>query len=487
MQCSSPPRSIVWLCLVLCACLGAGPSGGSLRDATADTDARKAFQAALKSEEWRVRQEAYFALGDYDAAWVVDEVLDAMDDEENPAVVLSGIKLLSALRSAEARSELATRMRKAKGSRKSRILLALARQPGTESVPLLMETVQGKDEQAAAQAALALGRKEVRDALPALLVLLKHKSWQLRRAAALALANIAQPPPPKPKKDAPKDAKPFKWAVPDFMKAPEVTQALVASLASSKGRERGDIIHALEAIHEKPYGYNLAAWKKVAAGKEPDAKDLKQRVHPPYVFGIPIYGRRVVLMLDNGLRSGDPHRFGSGERMAELCQVPGGKPIFSARLRTVGEFAQAHFKRCIADMPKGTQFEVIVYNEKVSPAFGKFSSAGSSSRKFIDELFAELRTDNAGAVWDAFQAALDLGGADDKKAWKKGPDEIVFVTCSMPTVGDVKDGDVIAAAVSLKARLRMVPIHTIGIERHPYAMIDPIAKETGGIYRNYYE
>jgi hypothetical protein len=474
------------LLTLLCGGLRA-PLGPPPAVADAAADARKAFKTALKSEAWRDRQEAYLALGDYDGPWVVEEILDGMSKEANPAVVLGAIKVLASLRSAEARSELGRQLTASKGARKSWILLALARQPGNEAVPLLLETVQGKDEPAAAQAALALGQKEVREAIPHLLVLLKSKSWQLRRAGALALANIAQPPPPKPKADAPKDAPPFTWAVPDVMKEAAVTDALVDSLAQSDGRERADLIHALEAVHEKDYGYNLAAWKKVAAGQEPDAKDLAKRIQPPHVFGIPIYGRRVVLMLDNGLRSGDPHRFGSGDRMAELCQVPGGKPIFSARLRTVGDFAQAHYKRCIEDMPKGTQFDVVVYNEKVSPAFGKFTNVSGSSRRFIDELFQTMRTDNAGAVYDAFQVALDLGGADDKKAWKKGPDEIVFMTCSMPTVGEIQDGDVIAAAISLKARLRMVPIHTIGIERHPYAMIDPIAAETGGIYRNYYE
>ena len=83
--------------------------------------------------------------------------------------------------------------------------------------------------------------------------------------------------------------------------------------------------------------------------------------------------------------------------------------------------------------------------------------------------------------------ASTWGTTSDGAAWKRGPDEIIFVTCNMPTVGDLTEANVVGAAIALKARLRMVPIHTIGIESHPYEMLATIARETGGVYRNYYE
>ena len=52
----------------------------------------------------------------------------------------------------------------------------------------------------------------------------------------------------------------------------------------------------------------------------------------------------------------------------------------------------------------------------------------------------------------------------------------------MPTTGEVKEADVVAAAIGLKARLRMVPIHTVGIHFHPYDMCREIAALTGGVY-----
>lgn len=485
MSCFAGPRSPVRaaLAVVLAAALCAGAQAARAEDTG---DARKEFRRALRSEAWQERREAYLGIADYDGAEVAEEVLSALVDEPNPAVVLVGVRVLGGFKALDAQEFLATTLRKGRGARKRYVLLALAGQRGDQAIPILLETVRGKDAGSAAQAALALGQKRIREALPDLLKLLKHKDWQVRAAGARALHGLATPPSPKPKPGEEKRP-PKKMPVPDWMKEPEITEALIAALASSRGSERGAIVAALEAIHEREYGNNPLAWKAVLAGEEPDARTLRKRVYPPHVFGIPIYGRRVVFVLDNSLRTGDPHRFGSGDRLLEVCKVPGGRDILGMRLRTVKQFAGAHFKRCISDLPTGTSFELITFNEIVTPLFGRLQGANAGTRKLAMETIDALNEDNGIASFDALTQALDISGAKDSVAWRKGPDEIVFVTCNMPTAGEIKEADVVAAAIALKARLRMVPIHTIGIESHPYDMLRTVAQETGGVYRNYYE
>ena len=68
-----------------------------------------------------------------------------------------------------------------------------------------------------------------------------------------------------------------------------------------------------------------------------------------------------------------------------------------------------------------------------------------------------------------------------------GPDEIIFTACNMPNKGEIKEAPVVGAAIALKARMRMVPIHTIGIKSHGYDMMAEIAKGSGGTYLNLYE
>ena len=58
----------------------------------------------------------------------------------------------------------------------------------------------------------------------------------------------------------------------------------------------------------------------------------------------------------------------------------------------------------------------------------------------------------------------------------------INATVNVPNAGEIKEADVVAAAISLKARLRMVPIHTVGIHFHPYDMCRNIAQKTGGVY-----
>ncbi|MDA1194572.1 MAG: HEAT repeat domain-containing protein [Planctomycetota bacterium] len=480
MRRKAPHRLLLLLALVLCA------PAPTTACADATDDAIDAFKKALRTEVWEERREAYMRVADYDSGAVARAVLDALEREPNPAVQLVGLRVLGGLGTEDAQAQLVTEARKARGSRKMLVLLALARQRGTAAAPILLEVVQDKDGPAAAQAALALGKKEVHEAIPHLVALLGRKDWQVRRAAALALANIAQPPPPEPKdgKPTPKD---FRWPVPDALKAPEVTKALIAALAEADGVDRGAILRALAEIHEQDHGDNLAAWKLVAEGKPVDAAVAKKRDWPPAVFGIPLYGRRIVFIYDNSLRSGDPHNFGTGDRLLELCAVPGGVPLLATRLLTVGQFAQAHLTRAIGKIERGQQFELIAFNASVQPLFGKFSPSSAASRKLVEELFTGMTPDDGINTYGALTAALDLGGDADAKAWKKGPDEIVFITCNQPTVGELKDADVIAAAIGLKARMRMVRVHTVGILTHPYSMLETMAAETGGIYRNYYE
>ncbi len=483
-----PARLLLAFALALVVLLGpALPGGGSaVRFATADDtkDALKAFRSGSKAEDWKLRREAYLLISDYDGAVAVQGVLSAMAREKNPAILLTAIGILAGFTSEGAQKELVAQLAKSKGGRKMYVLLALARQKGDKAVPILLETLRGKDAPAIAQAAIALGSKEVKAAIPDLVALLRHKDWQVRRAAAMGIARIAQPPPPKPKKGEQPDPK-FRWPVPDELKTADVTTALTTALAAATGRDRGDLIAALETIHEKPYGHNVAAWRLVAQGKEPDERILRKTIKPAYVFGVPIWGSRVVLIYDNSLRSADPHNFGSGDRLMELCEVPGGRPLLHMRLRTTGQFVQAHFKRCIRDMGKGTKFELIYFNETVRQTFGKFASVGTSSRRRVDEMFSEIKNDNGIASYDALTTALDLGGAADSKAWKRGPDEIIFMSCNVPTVGELKEADVVGAAIALKARLRMVPIHTTGVLSHAFEMMRTIAEETGGVYRNY--
>lgn len=419
---------------------------------------RKTFKSDQKNPDWRVRKDSYAELAYFDDANAVKEILAAMKKEKNPAVVLGGIGVLSGFKSAEAQTSIAAALKKSKGAQKLYVLMALEGQKGAGGKDLLLEVLRGKDKMAAAQAALALGNKKVVEAIPDLSALVLSKDWQLRAASAQALQALL---------------------------ARESIGALAKSLAMSKGSERRYIVAALEELTGEKFGPDPAAWQKLAEGI-PAERIKPKRSKVAHAFGIPIYGRRVVFVMTNSQRNENPHRF-KGARLEELCQVPGSRPILHTRLVTVGNFIRAHAKRMVADMEGGSVFELVIFNANVSPLFTKLTPVNGGTRKVIDAAIDGAVPAAGMNHYDALVQALDIAGAKDSAAWSRGPDEIVFTVCNSPNKGEITEPDVVAAAVAFKARMRMVPIHTIGVESHSYDMMQAIADQTGGVYLNLYE
>jgi hypothetical protein len=449
-------RLLPLLFVTLC---GSGLASAPASAAEGWKEARKVFRAAMKLEDWKARRDAYADLAYHDGPDAVAEVIKRFSEERNPAVTMTGIETLAAFRSKEATAAIEKAVRKGRGMARLYVLLAVVGSKGGADPGLLRELLAGKDPMAAAQAAIALGQQKAEGVKPILLDLTKHKDWQLRAAAARGLAGLGD-----------------KSAVP----------ALVASLAASDGGERHAILSALHTLTGQTYGLDLAAWRQLAAGTAPS--EIKVRIPKgPYAFQIPILGKRVVLIVTNSQRNEDPHRFGAGPRLEELCEVPGARPLLHTRLVTVGTFIRAHITRCIDDLSSNQKFELILFTSTVSPQFGKFVPANSGTKKVAAASIDGLVPAAGMNHYDALRAALDLGGSKDKQAWKNGPDEILFTACNAPNAGEIKEAPVVAAAIGLHARLRMVPVHTVGVESHSYEMMETIAAQSGGIYRKLYE
>ena len=76
----------------------------------------------------------------------------------------------------------------------------------------------------------------------------------------------------------------------------------------------------------------------------------------------------------------------------------------------------------------------------------------------------------------------DIAGRKDSVAWDVGPEEVLYAIVSLPWLSEHSDPAVVAAAIALKARLRMVPITLAGIGEHPYELCQTLADATGGTY-----
>jgi hypothetical protein len=446
--------------LPLAALFLAFAAGAPVRAADDYEEARKEFRKALRAEEPKARAGAFLRIAGQDRPEAADEIIQAMLREKSSQVLLSAIRTISRFEKPETRAYLAAQVRSRTGAMKYYLLLSIADQRGVPDKELLLELVRGKDAQAAALAALALGKHAVAEAAPDLRALLASDDWHLRSAGARALKALGP-----------------------AAGVPESLPALAEALAKSEGRERGDILDALETLSGQKMGFDPEAWKKVAAGAKV-AEVGANPVSPPYVCGHPIWGRRVVIVVDNSVRMDDAHPFGDKDRLKAVSEVPGARPVPWYELRTIRDFVYAHARRLISDLPSGTSFEVVSVSTKARPAFGRLSPANGGTKKVAADLLGAQKAETAHDDYSALTHALDLSGKKDSVAWSLGPDEVVYLTCQGPWHVEVADPDEIAAEIGLKARLRLVPIHTIGVGEHPYGYLQQLSEISGGTYVN---
>lgn len=475
-----PSRPLVVLCALIWL-----SAGGAARAARADDfqEAVKEFRAALKDPSISARGEAYTRMAFWDSAEAVQAMLAALGKETNPAVQRMALRAIGSIRTPEGRKAQRDALKAAKGDMRHLLLLAVAEAGGVDAEleALLRAELAGKDPASAALAAAALGTSRSPANLPVLLTAAAHADGRVRAAAAFALERMANPPSPEPQPGQPV---PEPLPAPDEMKTPESRSALVAALAASDGLERGVLAGVLQRTTGLAFGHDVAAWQALASGTDPQS--IKPKVEPlPHIFGIPILGRRVVLLVDKSLRFGDLHRFAKPDRIREVCEVPGARGIAHFKIERVKTFVIAHVDRLLEDLPGGVDVEVVLFDGAVKPILGRFSKAGSSTRQAVAAVLEETKYEAGINSYGALSHALDMGGKTSAARWKKGPDEIVFVTVNVPTEGEIVEAGDVAAAIALRARLGQVRIHTVGILTHGYEMLRSIAAETNGIYRNY--
>jgi hypothetical protein len=432
----------------------------SARPANADFEnAKKLFLDGQKSADWKAKRSGYLALGDYDTPASAQLVLSAMGSETNPAVLDAGVTALSGMKSAGARQLLFDAVRKGKSQERLYALVALEKARGGDVDALLVETLASGSPPAAAQAAWDLAFPGRTGAEAALIKALAHEHSQVRVAAARSLAALQS-----------KDA----------------VKPLAERMRADKGRAKWAEILALEAITGQKHGDSTAKWAAVASGTDP-ATVTEKGEPPPSFFGIPVTGERVAFVLDRSLLMGDPHAFmgpENRERLEALCSPPDGERIPYRLLKTKLQLASAHVLHAAEGVPSGTKLEVVLFCKEVKGAFGlKWVPMGTATRKALAETLKGLDTDDGIDLWDGLLAAMDLGGPGEDRAWKAGPEEILLVTNNVATAGPVTEPEGIAPGLGLKARLRMVTVHVVGIgTAHSVVLASTLAKKTGGTY-----
>lgn len=441
------------------------------------SDAKSEFKKAQRSDDWTVRAAGYGELAFFDGKLAVQEVIKQMAKEKNEAVVIAAVKTMQAFVTQGAMDELQAQLLKAKGERKLLLMMVIEQQQGNHGGSHLMELVAAdKDLAAKCQAAMALARRQVKAAIPHFYDMLFHKDWHVRFAGAKALEVIAGPIPDKPQGNV----KPKPW-VPEWFPTKAALETLVEALEVAVGSERRAIISALERIGNAKLGWDTPAWRQLIAGT-PVAEITKNPQHPPYFFGVPVWGKRVAIVMTINHRMSEPHNYPARERLQKLCEVPGARSVAWPRMKSNGHFISKHLQRTVQDLPKDVKFNLWLAGTKIDSVFPRLVGANTSNKTKVQEFLEEFKTDAGNDLYTALNDALDSGGKKDGAAWSKGPDEVLMVTCAVPWLAEITDQQVIGSAVGLKARRRVVPLVVVGVHEHPYELMELLARLSSGVY-----
>lgn len=421
-------------------------------------DAKKSMAKALASDDPAVRRTAFLALMDHDGKDAFEEVSGVLSREQDPVVQLAAVQAIGRMRTPAAVDALVAATKAAKGPKRLLLLLAFREQMSDAGKGVLLDVAAGSDAVAAAHAGFALARKKVAEAGPLLLALVGQKDAPVRAAAARALAELG-------------------------VVAPKDTAARLAeALAAADGRDRTDLVAALEALTgAKGLEDDPAAWKAVVGGAA--AASVAKAPRPTaYVVGVPVRGKRVVLVVDHSVSTDDPHPFQDRERLQALCKVPGARDVPWFKMKTVGDFLNAHGTRLVADLPDGRSVGFVAAGgPKNDTKLARPNPATPGTKAAVTKAIEAMKPENGLDVLGALTAALDAGGKEPA-ALANGPDEIVYLGCGVPWLAAVKDPSAVGAAVGLRARLRLVPVHMVGVGNHNGDMYRTIADLSGGRY-----
>jgi hypothetical protein len=449
-------RAVRRLPAVLALGLGVGVAAAPMRSARAGwPEAKTGFLEAMRSADWTVRKNGFVSAADHDGGDPVPALLTAMAAETNAAVVAAGLDVLEGYRSPGATAALTEAVSKGKPETRVLAAAALSTHKKPEVDAALAAALAAPDPRLVAQAALTLCQTGRNRTAATFLPLLAHVDRRVRGAGARALASVG-------------DAKP-------------ALAPLAALLATESGRARFEVVRALEELSKQKLGDAPAKWKALAAGEDPAA--VKEAGKPfPTCFGIPISGERVVFVLDRSLLMADAHPF-DRKRLEALSTPPDGDPIPWVRLKSKLQVAVSQIEHAVDGLRPGTKFEVVIFAEDVKGALNlRLTPVSGGSKKALSAALAAIEVDDGINAWEALETAFGLGGATEQAAWKNGPDEVFLVINNIPNHGLVTDQGDAGAGLGTKARLRLTPIHVVGIGNHPYAFAEALAKRSGGTY-----
>src|SRR6185295_5855073 len=368
---------------------------------------------------------------------------------------------------------------------KRHLVRALAKSKSDAAVKVLVhEVTAGSDWQRRAAAAEAMGQISHKDIPPALLEALKKDSEQAVRIAVIDAFRELKLATPEAVSAVAAQLQSEYWQLKVAaaqalmaMGSLAAVEPLIDALQKNEGRIRAELNDALIGLTGVNKHGDPAAWKAwLEANKEAIAKGTYAakagdnagapgRNTTMTFYGIPIESKSVIFVLD---RSGSMMEPSDWDEAKEAVSTGGGATPGSD-IKKNGDrkidVARWQLKKAIAQMPDGTDFNVIFFSHEVVNLSDKMLKMSASTRKQAFEWIDKLEPYGGTNPFDALERALQYsaGGITGEKLQKQGVDTICLVTDGLPTAGQVADAKEIVNRIRTLNKTRKVKIHTIGV------------------------
>jgi len=480
--------------VVLLALLAAPPAPARASGDKGSEDAEKAFLEAYRGagDDEKGRTAAVESLSGADDALKVSILLKkVLPRDDSPSVQAAAVSVLKGVKDAGALKEIgAEAQAKSPWPVRGAAIECLGGNGDPSAVDALRKVLKNdSDAKALAAAAFALAETRAPEAAAEMRKMLEHSAWQVR-LGALEYYSVT------------KD----KAYVP----------LLADRMEGETGRLRREIAEALEAITGKKYGMDAAKWRAYASGGEAAAEAAGQKpgepaaggravatgvapVEPRY-YGEPIYSDKVVFIIDCSLSMNEEMVVDREALERETGAVVSGgsaagkgkeeprdddvMPIEWWKIRTRMDFAKSQLKFGISTLKKDQRFDVVWFSDSVKTWRGEMVAATRSTKYRAAEWVDALKCEGGTNTWGGLTAALNLvgrGTADEN--YSRGADTIFFMSDGMPSIGDIKDPDLILASIERIHKVRRVKIHVAHIGPTTLPFMKQIASLTGGKYK----
>jgi len=368
---------------------------------------------------------------------------------------------------------------------KRHIVRALAKSKSDAAVKVLVhEVTAGSDWQRRAAAAEAMGQISHKDVPQALLDTLKKDSEPAVRISVLDALRELKLTTPEAVAAVAAQLQSDYWQLKACaaqalmaMGSLAAVEPLIEALQKSDGRLRIEFNDALVGLTGVNRHGDPAAWKAwleeardaIAKGtfskKSGDGAGAPGKNATTTFYGIPVESKSVIFVLDRSGSMMEPSDWDDSKENVATGPTPGGGPEIKKGGDRKIDIARWQLKKAIAQLPEGTEFNVIFFTHEVVNLSDKMLKISASTRKQAFDWIDKLEPFGGTNPFDALERALAYvaGGMTGEKLQKSGVDTICLVTDGLPTAGQVSDPAEIVERIKTLNKNRKVKIHTVGV------------------------